>query len=196
MVQSGKTPVRTVEKVSALQRETEIRKVSDKIKAVEKRCNDEGFDAEVVEDIGGMLTGGVCLRSGIRVDLERLGLSLLDEDRRGIELDMANRIRSRSAYLTRAAEEVLGPLESPEKTSALANWTTIAKRLDAKGVSAAERKWLAEETSRQDGILMKGAGIGFVSALSEPQRKNALQAFSKIRRAGNRIPILARLFKF
>ena len=195
-MQSGKVPVRTVEKVSESQREAEIRKVSDKITSIEKRCNEEGFDAEVVEDVGGMLTLGVCSRSGVSIDPERLGSSLLDEDRRGVELDMANRIRSRSTYLSRAAEEVLGPLESPEKANALANWTTIAKRLDGKSVGATERKWLSEETSRQDGIVMRGASPGFASALSEPSRKNSLQTFSKIRRAGNRIPILARLFKF
>jgi hypothetical protein len=196
MVQSGKIPVRAVEKVSELQREADVRKVSDKITSIEKRCSDDGFDSEVVEDIGGMLTLGVCYRSGISFEPERLGVSLLEEDRRGIELDMANRIRSRSTYLTRAAEEVLGPLESHEKTGALANWTTAARRLEGKGVSATEHRWLSEENGRQDGILMKGTGPGFASALSEPQRKNALQTFSKIRRAGNRIPILARLFKF
>lgn len=197
MVHSGKIPVRSIEKVSEYQREADIRKVSERIGSIEKNCNAEGFDTGVVEDIGGILTLGVCSRSGINLDVERLGVSLLDEDRRSVELDMANRIRSKSSYLERAAQEVLGPfIEHPEKNDAMAYWTTLSKRLDSKKVGAVERNWLMDENVRQDAVLMRDTGDVFKAAMAERQRKNALTVFSRIRRAGNRIPVFGRLFKF
>jgi hypothetical protein len=197
MVHSGKIPMKEVEKAGELEGEASIRSIAEKIGAIERKCDSEGFDSHVVEDIGGMLTLGVCAESGISLDAERLGISLLDADRKSIELDIANRIRSKSAYLSRAAEEVLGPLlESPDRNNALAYWTTVNRRLGSNKVGDIERKWLNDEDKRQDSVLMRGVGSGFTGALSEGHRKSSLVVFSKIRRAGNRIPVFGRLFKF
>ncbi|MBM3309773.1 MAG: hypothetical protein FJY77_05895 [Candidatus Altiarchaeales archaeon] len=197
MTHSGKPTVRTVEKSVESQREAEVRRVSEKIEVFERNCDREGFDSEVVEDIGGILTCGVCLRSGVNLDVDRLGVSLLDEDRAHVELDMANRLRSKSGYLSRAAEEVLGPLlDDSGRGRALAYWTTVNKRLFSKRVSDVERSWLGDEDSKQDSILMRNAGGAFKAALSRDVRRDALSVFYKIRRAGNKVPVLGRLFKF
>jgi len=197
MVHSGKVPVKRIERPAESHRETEIKEVSDKIEAIERKCNEDGFDSQVVEDVGGMLTFGVCARSGINLDAERLGVSLLDEDRRSIELDMADKIRSKSSYLIRAAEEVLGPFsQDAGKGSALAYWATLSRRLESRSLGNAERKWLAEEEEKQDGVLIRGAGVGFKAVMEKNVRKRLLGVFSGIRRAGNRVPVLGRLFKF
>jgi len=196
MAPAGSTPVKHVEKARESHKEEEIKKVSDRIKSIESECEKDGFDSHVTEDIGGILTIGTCVHSGIDIDAERLGLSMLDADKRALELDMANRIYSKSNYLERAAEEVLGPLmKDSKKTSALAYWTTISRRLESKKVGDAERKWLESEENNQDSILMKGAGVGFKNILSLESRKKYLTLFSRIRRAGNSIPSLRKLFK-
>jgi hypothetical protein len=195
MTHSGKPTVRSVEKVGESQSE-DIRRVSEKIEVIERNCDRKGFDSEVVEDISGMLTLGVCSQSGVNIDVNRLGVSLLEEDRKHIELDMARRMTSKSGYLSRAAEEVLGPLlKDPEKDNALAYWTTVIRRLYSKRVSDVERSWLGDEESRQDAVLMQNAGGAFKAALSRDARRDALVVFSKIRRAGNKVPLLGRLFK-
>jgi hypothetical protein len=194
MAQFGRPPT-VVDKPRV--RTDEISKVSEEISSIERDCERMGFDSEVVEDIGGLLTLGVCSNSGISLESDRLGVSLLDEDRRMIESDMMNRIRLRSTYLERAAEEVLGPLlRSTEGRGALSYWTTINRRLGSSRIGFVEQNWLREEEGRQDSVLMKSAGKGFSTVLDRNARGNALKTFSKIRRAGNRVPVLAKLFRF
>jgi len=106
MAHSGKPTIRSVERIRESQRE-EVRRVSEEIETIERNCDRRGFDSEVVEDIGGLLTLSVCSQCGVNLESDRLGVSLLDEDRRHVESDMAERVNSKSSYLTRAAEEVL-----------------------------------------------------------------------------------------
>ncbi|MDD5111986.1 MAG: hypothetical protein PHG85_05530 [Candidatus Altiarchaeota archaeon] len=197
MAQSIKTPVRHAERPVENSRDAELRKVSEEITTIEKNCGAKGFDPQTVEDIGGMLTAGVCLRCGVNLEAERLGVSLLDDDRRSIESDMASRLRSNSGPMAKAADEVLAPLlKNPGKEEALANWAVVNKRLDSRKAGDAEGAWLKEEEDRQDKVLMKDAGAGFRAVLSRDMRKSALSIFSRIRRAGNKVPVVGRLLGF
>lgn len=195
MASFGRSSVRSVKK-SGVRVEGSLEVVSRKIDEIERGCERERFDSVVVDDVGGLLTLGVCLRSGVTLDEERLGVYLLEDDKRLIEGDIAGRIRSKSAVLTQMADEVLGPFSKrPERARALAWWTTVQRRLESKKVKARERSWLVDESKRQDAVVMESMGTGFKAVLEEPWRRNALSLFSKIRRAGNKVPVLGRLIK-
>lgn len=188
--------MRSVEKPVVGRRENSVDDVSLRIEDIERQCERERFDNEVVNDVGGLLTLGVCLRSGVQLDAERLGVYLLEGDKRSIEGDMAGRIRSKSAVLTRAADDVLRPFsERPDKARALAWWTTVQRRLEGGKAGVRERGWLEEETRRQDAVVMEGLGGSLRVVLEESWRRNALGVFSRIRRAGNSVPVLGRLLK-